>query len=387
MTPLTETGWLGPWGALVAAPFIGVAFGWFLERGGLGSAPKLAGQFYLTDLTVFKVMFSALVTAMLGAFWLDRLGVLQLDLVYLPETFVLPQAIGGIVFGAGFLVAGLCPGTSCVAAAAGRRDGLCVMAGMLIGVAIFNTAFEWIAPIYSATPLGAVRLTDLAGTTRGAGIAAVTVIALAGFAGARHVERPVHVRGRLHAALAIVAALLATGAAIAEYGTDEVISAPELADRIMSRADDQRIFDLRSPGAFEQFHIPGASHVTVAELPQIPLAPQSSVVLYGDRRRTVIDAVRVLRSQGHRDVRVLRDGLYEWLARVYEPRLAVDATPAERSEFERAASLSRFFGGVPVAGVPRSDVPQGYWNGHPRSDALLAAAAGQSAAAIRRRGC
>ena len=387
MTPLTETGWLGPWGALVAAPFIGVAFGWFLERGGLGSAPKLAGQFYLTDLTVFKVMFSALVTAMLGAFWLDRLGVLQLDLVYLPETFVLPQAIGGIVFGAGFLVAGLCPGTSCVAAAAGRRDGLGVMAGMLIGVAIFNTAFEWIAPIYSATPLGAVRLTDLAGTTRGAGIAAVTVIALAGFAGARHVERPVHVRGRLHAALAIVAALLATGAAIAEYGTDEVISAPELADRIMSRADDQRIFDLRSPGAFEQFHIPGASHVTVEELPHITLAPQSSVVLYGDRRRTVIDAVRVLRSQGHRDVRVLRDGLYEWLARVYEPRLAVDATPAERSEFERAASLSRFFGGVPLAGVPRGDVPQGYWNGHPRSDALLAAAAGQSAAAIRRRGC
>ena len=178
MTPLTETGWLGPWGALVAAPFIGVAFGWFLERGGLGSAPKLAGQFYLTDLTVFKVMFSALVTAMLGAFWLDRLGVLQLDLVYLPETFVLPQAIGGIVFGAGFLVAGLCPGTSCVAAAAGRRDGLGVMAGMLIGVAIFNTAFEWIAPIYSATPLGTVRLTDLAGTTRGAGIAAVTVIAM-----------------------------------------------------------------------------------------------------------------------------------------------------------------------------------------------------------------
>ena len=373
--------------SLVLAFVIGMAFGFTLERAGLADAPKLARQFYLTDLTVFKVMFSALVTAMLGAFWLDRLGVLQLDLVYLPETFVLPQAIGGIVFGAGFLVAGLCPGTSCVAAAAGRRDGLGVMAGMLIGVAIFNTAFEWIAPIYSATPLGAVRLTDLAGTTRGAGIAAVTVIALAGFAGARHVERPVHVRGRLHAALAIVAALLATGAAIAEYGTDEVISAPELADRIMSRADDQRIFDLRSPGAFEQFHIPGASHVTVAELPQIPLAPQSSVVLYGDRRRTVIDAVRVLRSQGHRDVRVLRDGLYEWLARVYEPRLAVDATPAERSEFERAASLSRFFGGVPLAGVPRGDVPQGYWNGHPRSDALLAAAAGQSAAAIRRRGC
>ena len=189
MTPLTETGSLGPSGALIAAIAIGFAFGWFLERGGLGSAPKLAGQFYLTDLTVFKVMFSALVTAMLGAFWLDRLGLLQLDLVYLPETFVVPQAVGGVLFGAGFLVAGLCPGTSCVAAAAGRRDGVAVMAGMLLGVWVFNLAFDWIAPIYSATPLGAVRLTDVAGINLGAGVAAVTAVAIAGFVVANRLER------------------------------------------------------------------------------------------------------------------------------------------------------------------------------------------------------
>ena len=64
--------------ALAVAFAIGFAFGWLLERAGLGSARKLVGQFYLTDLTVFKVLFSALVTAMLGAFWLDRVGVLDL---------------------------------------------------------------------------------------------------------------------------------------------------------------------------------------------------------------------------------------------------------------------------------------------------------------------
>jgi uncharacterized protein len=189
MTPLTETGSLGSAGALVAAILIGFAFGWCLERGGLGSAPKLAGQFYLTDLTVFKVMFSALVTAMLGAFWLDRVGVLRLDLVYLPETFVVPQALGGVLFGAGFLVAGLCPGTSCVAAAAGRRDGLAVMIGMLIGILAFNLAFNWVAPVYAATPLGAVRLTDLVGVTPGIGVAVVTMLALAGFVVASRLER------------------------------------------------------------------------------------------------------------------------------------------------------------------------------------------------------
>jgi hypothetical protein len=187
--PFAETGVLGPLGVLLSAPLIGFAFGWFLERGGLGNARKLAGQFYLTDLTVFKVLFSALLTAMLGAFWLDRLGLLDLGLVYLPETFVLPQAVGGVLFGAGFLVGGLCPGTSCVAAAAGRLDGLGVIGGMLLGVLAFNLSFDLVKDFYESTPLGAVTLTDLAGLSPGAGVAIVTIVALAGFAAAARIER------------------------------------------------------------------------------------------------------------------------------------------------------------------------------------------------------
>jgi uncharacterized membrane protein YedE/YeeE len=168
---------------------IGFAFGWCLERGGLGSARKLTGQFYLTDLTVFKVMFSALVTAMLGAFWLDRIGVLDLGLVYLPDTFVVPQAIGGLLFGAGFLVGGLCPGTACVAAASGKLDGLAVMAGMLLGVVLFNVSFDWIRPLFESTPLGAVTLTGLAGVSSAVGVLVITAAALVGFALAARIER------------------------------------------------------------------------------------------------------------------------------------------------------------------------------------------------------
>ena len=187
--PFSETGVLGPAAILLSAPLIGFAFGWFLERGGLGNARKLAGQFYLTDLTVFKVMFSALLTAMLGAYWLDRLGLLDVGLVYLPETFVLPQAVGGVVFGAGFLIGGLCPGTSCVAAASGRRDALGVIAGMLIGVLFFNLSFTWVGGFYESTAMGPVTLTDLTGIPHGVGIAIVTFLALAGFAAAARIER------------------------------------------------------------------------------------------------------------------------------------------------------------------------------------------------------
>ena len=186
--PLSETGIIGAQGTLLAAPLIGFAFGWFLERGGLGSAPKLAGQFYFVDLTVFKVMFSALLTAMLGAFWLDFFGVLDLELVYIPETFVLPQAVGGALFGAGFLLGGLCPGTSCVAAAAGRLDGIAVVCGMLAGVFIFNSAFDWIAEFYASTSLGPMTLTNMLGISRGAGVAVIAVAAVAGFTVAARIE-------------------------------------------------------------------------------------------------------------------------------------------------------------------------------------------------------
>src|SRR5439155_21312236 len=55
IAPFFDYGYLGAQAALVAALVIGIAFGWCLESAGMGSARKLAGQFYLTDLTVFKV--------------------------------------------------------------------------------------------------------------------------------------------------------------------------------------------------------------------------------------------------------------------------------------------------------------------------------------------
>ena len=94
---------------LLTALAIGAAFGFALERAGLGDPNKLSGQFYLRDFTVFKVMMTAIVTAMLGLFWLGRLGVVPLGALYVPETFLLPQAVGGLIFGAGFVLCGLCP--------------------------------------------------------------------------------------------------------------------------------------------------------------------------------------------------------------------------------------------------------------------------------------
>ena len=175
--------------AIWAALPIGIAFGWFLERAGLGNARKLAGQFYLTDTTVFKVMFSAIVTAALGVFWFARLGLLDITQVAVPPTYLLPQLVGGLVFGFGFILGGLCPGTSCVAAATGRLDGLAVVIGMFAGVLAFELSSTIVLPFYESTARGTPTLDQLIGLDRSVVVFLLTVVALAAFAGAAALER------------------------------------------------------------------------------------------------------------------------------------------------------------------------------------------------------
>jgi uncharacterized membrane protein YedE/YeeE len=186
--PFYELGAFGDHGALAVALVIGVAFGWCLERAGMGSARKLVGQFYLTDLTVFKVMFSAIVTAMLGAFWLGRLGLLDLSRVYVPETFIVPQIVGGLVFGVGFAIGGLCPGTSCVAAVTGRGDGMALVGGMFSGVLLTGVGFNRLEHFYESTSRGAFTLPQLLHVPYGVAVALVVGVALGGFRAAELIE-------------------------------------------------------------------------------------------------------------------------------------------------------------------------------------------------------
>ena len=187
--PLYDFGAFGDGMALFLALPIGIAFGWLLERGGLGNARKLAGQFYLTDLTVFKVMFSAIITAALGAFWLARIGWLDLSLVAVPPTFLLPQLLGGLVFGMGFVLGGLCPGTSCVAAATGRTDGLALMGGMLGGVLVFGELLPRLDPFYRSTDRGPLTLPDLIPASYGTTVFLLVTVALICFVAAEAIER------------------------------------------------------------------------------------------------------------------------------------------------------------------------------------------------------
>jgi hypothetical protein len=89
---------------------------------------------------------------------------------------------------------GLCPGTSCVSAATGRRDGLAVAGGMAAGVLLFGVLFPAVRGLYEATPLGGVTLASMLGVPAGLLIFAVTAMAVVMFTGATVIERRVRAR-------------------------------------------------------------------------------------------------------------------------------------------------------------------------------------------------
>ncbi|MDQ1266662.1 MAG: uncharacterized protein QG635_1814 [Bacteroidota bacterium] len=189
IAPFFKFGFFGEEMGLVFAFIIGIGFGFFLEKAGFGTAKKLAAQFYFKDMTVLKVMFTAIVTAMLGIYFLTAFGIMDLSLINVVETNLAPQIVGGLLLGFGFVIGGYCPGTSVVACSTGKIDGVLYVVGVFIGIFIFGETFPIIEGFFNATPMGRLLLPDAFGISYGILVFAVVVMALGAFAAAEWAEK------------------------------------------------------------------------------------------------------------------------------------------------------------------------------------------------------
>ncbi len=187
--PLFKFGAFGDEASLLVAFLIGIGFGFFLEQAGFGSARKLTGQFYFQDMAVFRVMFTAIVTALLGLFYLGWAGVVDLSMVYVSNTYLVPQIVGGLLLGVGFTIGGYCPGTSVVALATGKLDALVFVAGIFLGILAIGMAWPGLEGFASSTDLGRLTLPEVLHLPFGAVVFLVVLMALGGFWGAGALER------------------------------------------------------------------------------------------------------------------------------------------------------------------------------------------------------
>jgi hypothetical protein len=139
--------------APVSGLLLGFGFGFVLERAGFGSGCKLTAQFRLTDWSVFKVMFSAIVFAAVGIYALELAGVIQAQSMYVPAPYLWAIAAGGALIGVGFAVGGYCPGTSAVGVMTGRIDAMVFFVGLLVGTFAFASLFPFLDALTTAGEL------------------------------------------------------------------------------------------------------------------------------------------------------------------------------------------------------------------------------------------
>lgn len=368
--------------SLLAAFLIGGGFGFFLERAGFGSSRKLASQFYFIDMSVLKVMFTAIVTAMVGLTLLSQLGVVDLGMVTLKETRLIANLVGGLVLGVGFVIGGYCPGTSVVGAATGRIDAMIYLLGMFAGMFVFGFAYPALQPLVESTSMGKVTMPAFFHIPYGIMVLGVCLMAAGMFVAAEMGEmkatgvardtRPLLGGKGVTPARLVVGGLLVAGLLAAILGdpyrgpkatvdTKELsrlvdgkadhILAADLADRLIAGRNDFRILDLRKAKDYAAYHIPGAENLPLAQLGAADFKADESYLLYSEGGIHGAQAWVLLKARGLPRVYSLYGGLDAWKDDVLYPALPEKPSAEQSGEVARRTLVSQHFGGKPRSGA------------------------------------
>jgi len=340
--PLVITEVLGRYGAYLLFLLIGFAFGYVLEIAGFGNSRKLAAQFYLSEMTVLKVMFTAIVVAMVLIFAASALGLLDINLIWINPTYLWPGIVGGLIMGFGFIIGGFCPGTSLVAMATMKIDGLFFVLGAAFGIFLFGETVDWFYIFWNSSYYGRLMLPEWLGLSTGVVVLGVVLKALFMFWGGEQLERIFGKRdlSKEPKARYAGAALLVAGAVavllIGQPTTQDrwLKIAPEkealLIDRsvqiepgellhVMHDHDLKLVMlDIREEPDYNLFHLADARRVTVDELSllvsELHLEPPETVfVLMSNDEIEATEAWKVLIAESVPNVYILEGGINGWL--------------------------------------------------------------------------
>ena len=126
--------------SIILAIVIGVAFGAALDRVGAANPNYIGKMLNLTNLNLAKTIMLAIGVGSILMFGGQMMGLVDVAHMSVKSAYV-GVFIGGLMLGAGWALAGYCPGTGVVAAASGRKDALFFIAGGLLGAAAYMVTY------------------------------------------------------------------------------------------------------------------------------------------------------------------------------------------------------------------------------------------------------
>ncbi len=374
--PLALTELVGTFGAFLVYLLIGFGFGYALEVGGFGNSKKLAAQFYFKEMTVLKVMFTAIIVAMVLIFAASAVGLLDYNLVWVNPTYLWPGIVGGLIMGVGFIVGGFCPGTSLVAFATAKIDGLFFALGVLFGIFVFGETVQNFDIFFNSSYMGRFTLPELFGVSTGWVVLGVVLMALFMFWGSEQLEKifggmdPKQApKARYYGAGALV--ILAVVVLLIGQPTNndrwqsispemqtkldnrEVQIHPgELLDTLHDTTINTILLDARSEADYNLFHLADAQLVDQDNLPDLVsnlhLEPANTLfVVMSNDEAAATELWKYLVAESVPNVYILEGGVNNWIATFAEEETRIHATAVPQGEdelqYEFAAALGAAF--------------------------------------------
>ncbi len=338
--PLAEL--LGHYGSFVVYFIIGISFGAVLEMAGFGNSSKLAAQFYFKDMTVLKVMFTGIIVAMVLVFGATAVGLLDYNLLWVNPTYLWPGIVGGLIMGAGFIIGGFCPGTSLVAAATLKKDGIMFVLGVFAGILLFGETIDNFAIFWNSSYMGRFTLPELFGVPTGVVVVGVVLMALVMFWGAEKLEQhfgdkdPSKAPKWRYAAAgtllagAFVVLLIGQPTLLDRWESVAAAKDAELAERavqihpgeLLDKLHDTQLkvvmLDVRDEVDYNLFHVLDSEHVPLEELPnridELHMAPANTLfVTMSNDEVKATEAWKTLQAESVPNVYILEGGINNWL--------------------------------------------------------------------------
>lgn len=191
IAPFAKTGLISEVQNLWLAIPTGFLLGLALQLAGFTDGRKIGRAFYFNDADVPIVMFTAIITGMLGLWGLGLIGYLDISKVFFLPTYLAPVIVGGLLFGIGMVTGGYCPGTALASIMAGKLDALVFLVGFFIGSLLFGDLFPIWETFYKSDFRGVLRLDQVFGISLGVTILIMVVIAIAASLALRFVQHRV----------------------------------------------------------------------------------------------------------------------------------------------------------------------------------------------------
>ena len=342
--PLPLADIFGHWGSYGVYLLIGIAFGAVLEMSGFGNSMKLAGQFYFKDMTVLKVMFGSIVVAMVLIFGAAAIGLVDYNLLWVNPTYLWPGVLGGVIMGAGFVIGGFCPGTSLVAAATLKKDGIMFVAGVFFGIFMFGETVEQFEIFWNSSYMGRYTLPELFGVSTGVVVVGIVAMALFLFWAGEKLEKmyggedmqkePPKWRYATAAGVfffALVVMFIGQPTALHRWNSiadeKEVLLAEravqihpgELLDNIHDSKINVVMLDVREEADYNLFHILDAKRTSIDTLPEIldelhQAEANTVFVTMSNDEELATEAWKYLQAESVPNVYILEGGVNNWIA-------------------------------------------------------------------------